>query len=405
MINRSIHLIGILLLGLVLMLFLGYVDFITGVDLNFFVFYFIPVSFIAWYARRPYAIGMSLLAAMVWLIVDSFSGHQYKQLHFAYWNAFVRWTSFVILALAISQVKTMLEKEKSLKEELARALDKIREMIEVAKKIAEGNLLIEPPILQSGEAGDLDDTLNFMLNKLAEQKNLEKRINLLEKQAIMAETASFLAHEIRNPLNLIMLTAHHLGSQFAPQEQAAKTKFDDLILSLKSEVDQLNKVVSDFMAIGRSTKLLKTKFKIAEIFDQVQVLIKQQLISKKINLRSSGEMNYILLADQEQMRLVLLNILVNAIAAVPIDGTIELHAEIIGHPAKIAIIITDSGAGINGEDMNKIFEPYFTRKPGGTGLGLPLAKRIIEEHNGTIKADNCPGKGARFTITLPVEEV
>jgi signal transduction histidine kinase len=241
------------------------------------------------------------------------------------------------------------------------------------------------------------------VKKLAEQKSLEKRLHLLERQAIMAETASFLAHEIRNPLNLIMLTAHHLGNQFSPHEGAQKEKFDELILSLKSEVEQLDKVVTDFMAIGKSTGIAKTRFRPADLIDQVVTLIKQQLVAKKISFKLSGDLDSDLFADQEKIRLVLLNILVNAIAVVPKNGNIWIEARKTGSPESLRLAITDSGPGIEPDEMQKIFEPYFTRRPGGTGLGLSLAKRIIEDHNGAIVAGNCPNAGARFTITLPME--
>lgn len=104
--------------SLILLVTLAYLDLITGYDLGFFVFYFIPISIIAWYAGRPFAIVVSLIAAVAWLIIDKLSGHPYSNWTFPYWNAFVRWTSFVILAITISQLKAMFEKEKKLKHEL-----------------------------------------------------------------------------------------------------------------------------------------------------------------------------------------------------------------------------------------------------------------------------------------------
>jgi signal transduction histidine kinase len=403
--RKVVKLTLLVILGLFLVLCLGYVDYITGFDLNFFVFYFIPISFIAWFAGRSTGILFSILAALVWLYVDRFSGHPYTQPSFAYWNAFIRWSSFVILAIAISQIKSMLEKEKLLKEELSHALQQIKDIIAVARKVAEGDIAAVPQTEKNSHSGELDETFDFMLNKLAEQKTLEKRLHQLERQAMMAETASFLAHEIRNPLNLIMLTAHHLGTQFSPKEGSHKEKFEELILSLKSEVEQLNKVVADFMAIGKPSEVAKATFRVADMVEQLHILIKQQLVSKKIDLKIDGDLDCDLFADQERLRLVLLNILVNAIAVVPENGVIWLHAEKSASPNALVFTVTDNGPGIAPDDLQKIFDPYFSRRIGGTGLGLSLAKRIVEEHNGTIMVDNCPGKGARFTITLPMEAI
>jgi nitrogen fixation/metabolism regulation signal transduction histidine kinase len=394
-----------IIISILLFLAIAYLDLITGYDLGFFVFYFIPISIIAWYAGRPFAMILSLLAAVAWLLVDQMSNHPYSNWTYPFWNAFVRCTSFVILALAISEIKAMLEKEKQLKQELSQALDKIKKHIVVAKKVAEGDLpsdLQLIPVPQQ-QMDSLDDTFTFMLKRLSDQKNLEKRLFQLERQAIMAETASYLAHEIRNPLNLIMLTAHHIGSQFIPQDETSRKKFEELITSLKLEVQQLSQVVSDFIAMGKQSELHKTRFRLSDVIEQVQILIKQQLTNKNISLQASNVNTMAIAADIEQLRLVFLNLLVNAIAAVSANGHVWINA---GHDSKkrnVIISVSDDGPGIPTEDIDNIFEPYFTSKPDGTGLGLTLVKRIIEDHNGSIRAANRDEGGAIFTISFPVE--
>jgi signal transduction histidine kinase len=390
--------------GLILLLALAYLDLVTGYDLGFFVFYFIPISMIAWYAGRPLAIAISLFAAIAWLLIDKFSGHPYSNLSFPYWNAFVRWTSFVILAIAISEIKTMLEKEKRLKLELSQALHKIKQFIAVARKVAEGDLLVTMHDIDKENADSVDESFNFMLKRLTEQKNLEKRLFQLERQAIMAETASHFAHEIRNPLNLIMLTAHHIGNQFVPSDEAKRKHFDELIVSLKSEVEQLSKVVSEFMTIGKPSELHKNKCILSDIVNQIRVLIKQQLTSKNISFECLGDISMGIYADPEQLKLVFLNLFVNAVAAVPQDGKIWFHAGRDSAGKTAMLSICDNGQGIREEDLEKIFEPYFTRRPDGTGLGLSLVKRIIEEHDGTIRSENRPEGGARFQIILPIKD-
>jgi signal transduction histidine kinase len=201
-----------------------------------------------------------------------------------------------------------------------------------------------------------------------------------------------------------MLTAHYLGNQFSPKEEPQRTKFEELIISLKSEVDQLNKVITDFLSIGKSSELTKTNFKFSDTMKQINILIKQQLTLKNINVHTTGDNDCFICADEGQMHLVLLNLFVNAIAAAPVNGDIWVHARKNDAPLSFILTITDNGPGIVPNDIDKIFEPYFTKTPGGTGLGLSLVKRIIEDHNGSIKAENCPGKGAQFSITLPIEK-
>lgn len=400
----SIRIVGIISISLILLILIAYLDFITGNDLSFFVFYFIPILIISWYTGRPLAIVTSLLAAVAWLLVDKISGRPYSHWTFLYWNAFVRWTSFVILAVTISQLKYVLEKEKKLKHDLSDALTKIKLYIATVKKIADGETSISTTLLDKSNNDSLDKTFAFVLKRITEQKYLEKRLFQLERQSIMAETASFLAHEIRNPLNLIMLTAHHVGNQFIPTDETQKTKFNELITSLKSEVDQLNKVISDFISMGKSTKLNKQRFALSDVFKQVNIMIKQQLTVKNISLICSGDLDVSVYADPDQLRLVFLNLFVNATAAVSHNGKIWFHVDHQPVEKSTIITVTDDGPGVNEQDIERIFEPYFTLKPGGTGLGLALVKRIINDHNGKIAAENCRNCGAQFKITLPSEE-
>jgi signal transduction histidine kinase len=147
----------------------------------------------------------------------------------------------------------------------------------------------------------------------------------------------------------------------------------------------------------------KSRFAWAELLEQVQRSVKHQLTSKGITLESSGPADLWITADQEQMRLVLLNLVLNAIEAVSENGQIKVATEETDGSREIILSMTDNGPGIAPEDLSRIFEPYFTKRPGGTGLGLALVRRIVEEHGGKIQATNQPEGGARFEIRLPAE--
>jgi signal transduction histidine kinase len=242
-----------------------------------------------------------------------------------------------------------------------------------------------------------------MTQKLLAQKELENKQHVLERRAILAEMASNLAHEIRNPLNLINLTADHLGHDYKPTDDNKRITYDELIAALKAEVQHLNKMVNDFLNVGRPFKLKKTKFALNDLFEQVQLLVKQHLMEKSIKFSVTGVSSETIVADQEQMRLVILNLILNAIEAVPVNGQIIINVNRDEASNKLLVTVRDTGHGIAPEDLENIFEPYFTNRPGGTGLGLALARRIVEEHEGTIIAVNHPDGGAQFEITLPVE--
>jgi signal transduction histidine kinase len=162
-------------------------------------------------------------------------------------------------------------------------------------------------------------------------------------------------------------------------------------------------MVGEFLVIGRPSRLKKTRFSLAELFDHLLVIVKQQLVAKQIALNINGDATLEINADIEQMRLVFLNLILNAIEAVSMSGVISVN--VMGAEGdRIQIQIVDNGPGIAEENLERIFDAYFSKREGGTGLGLALARRIVEEHGGTIKAGNSAIGGAKFDIVLPVND-
>jgi signal transduction histidine kinase len=273
-----------------------------------------------------------------------------------------------------------------------------------AERIASGDLSIQlndSTFNQADEIGRLTRSFNTMTLKLAAQKQLDDKLRSLERQAILSEMAANLAHEIRNPLNLINLTADHLGHEFKPTSESQQQIYSELIASLKTEVKHLNTMVGSFLNVGKPSKLKKNTFVLLDLFEQVHVLVKQHLLEKSITLNIQCAPELTITADLEQLRLVVLNLLLNAIEFVPQNGTITIDSHCSETPKECTFSIRDNGPGINPANAERIFEPYFSNRPGGTGLGLALAKRIIEEHSGTITATNHPDGGAQFMVSLP----
>ena len=282
----------------------------------------------------------------------------------------------------------------------------IRSLSSAADRVSSGDLTVEIPVPGKDEMGRLAASFNAMIRKLAEQKALEDRLRSLERQAILAELASTLAHEIRNPLNLINLTADHLGDQFQPDDPERRSDYRDFVASLKSEVKHLNHVVGDFLALGKPHKLNKADFRLEGLLEQVEIMVKQQLAVKGIRFAIDCPEDLRITADQEQFRLVLLNLVLNSIEAVGPGGLIRLRARMekadgpdAGGSLKLAV--TDDGKGVEPDHLELIFEPYFTKRDGGTGLGLALARRILEEHGGRIHARNNPEGGVTMEMAMP----
>ncbi len=278
----------------------------------------------------------------------------------------------------------------------------IRILSAAAERVAFGDLTIQIKGLGRDEMGRLAFSFNGMILKLAEQKVLEDRLRHMERQAILIELASSLAHEIRNPLNLINLTADHLGDQFRPEDSQRRNDYVELVSSLKSEVKHLNHVVGDFIALGRPHKLTKERFRLEELIDQVEVMVKQQLATKGVRFHCDCPPDLRLNADQEQMRLVLLNLLLNSIQAVGPRGAIAITADMDARK-NVVLRISDNGKGVEPANLELIFEPYFTKRDGGTGLGLALVRRILDEHGGRIHARNNPEGGLTMELNLPAE--
>jgi signal transduction histidine kinase len=278
----------------------------------------------------------------------------------------------------------------------------LRRLSAAAERVASGDLTTQLEHKSQDEVGRLTKAFNIMTQQLRVQKQLEDKLHSLERHAILSEMASSLAHEIRNPLNLINLTADHLGHDYLPPDEERRKSFSELLTALKAEVQQLNNMVTEFLTIGKPSQLKKTNFTIADLFDQIQMLIKQQIMAKHITLELSGNTNQELYADIEKMRLVFLNLLLNSIAAVSENGSISFTI-ISTENKEVRIKVLDNGPGIAIENLERIFEPYFSKRHGGTGLGLTLARRIIEEHGGTILATKNPSGGAQFDIVLPIE--
>ena len=278
----------------------------------------------------------------------------------------------------------------------------IRSLSAASERVAFGDLTVRIEAIGQDEMGRLASSFNGMILKLAEQKVLEERLRHLERQAILAEMASTLAHEIRNPLNLINLTADHLGDQFRPAESERRDDYMGLVQSLKSEVKHLNNVVGEFLTLGRPHKLQKIRFQLLSLLEQVEVMVKQQLATKGIGFQTRCASDLWLMADQEQLRLVFLNLMLNAIEAVQPGGHIEIEAHVDARNF-LVLSVLDNGRGVDAKELDLIFDAYFSKREGGTGLGLALVRRIIEEHGGKIHAENNPEGGLRLELTLPVE--
>jgi signal transduction histidine kinase len=231
-----------------------------------------------------------------------------------------------------------------------------------------------------------------------------------ERSAVVGRLASGIAHEIRNPLNFINLSIDHLQASFAPKEESMRAPYAHILTTIKDELARLNRLVTDFLSYGRPAKLkvreLDARVLIEEVRDLVRAKADEQGVKIDIARNGAGhaDIHTLIQGDAEQIKTCFSNLMINAVQAMPGGGELQVTMRPVdSHPANphLEIEFADTGSGILPENLGQIFEPYFSTKETGIGLGLPLTKKIIEEHGGQITVASEVGAGTTFTVTLP----
>jgi signal transduction histidine kinase len=221
-----------------------------------------------------------------------------------------------------------------------------------------------------------------------------------EQLAEMAELAGGFIHEVKNHVSTLNLNLHLLAEDFAepqtPRERRAKQRID----RLRNQSEKLVEVSNDFLRFVRSQELKTEPTRIedvaSEMIDFFSPTARAANIS--INLYPAPGLPPVLL-DRELFKQALLNLMLNAEQAMPEGGEITLQTR--SESDLVCLDIIDTGSGIEPEDLKKLFRPFHTTKPGGTGLGLATTRKIVEAHGGEISVQSAPGRGTKFTIRLP----
>jgi two-component system, NtrC family, sensor histidine kinase PilS len=237
---------------------------------------------------------------------------------------------------------------------------------------------------------------------LTQLKKMQAELERADRLAAIGELSARIAHEIRNPLAAISGSVQLIAGDtaIAPQDR----RLLDIVLR---ETARLNKLIKDFLAYARPTQPVKTRFHLWRLITEVRELLAKDPRFNAVTILTSCPEDISLYADGDQFRQVLWNLLVNAAEAMAGHGTITVSAAnsplaaFSGAGLPVIITVADTGAGIAGEDLKKLFEPFRSSKPGGTGLGLATVYRIVEAHGGTIRVSSTEGQGAEFTIALP----
>jgi two-component system, NtrC family, sensor histidine kinase HydH len=236
----------------------------------------------------------------------------------------------------------------------------------------------------------------LLIKDLREIRDLQEKVHRSERLASLGRLAAGVAHEIRNPLSSIKGFAQYFVKRFhgQPEEQGYASV-------MVREVDRLNRVITDLLDFAGPKEPHREPHSLEAIAEQALKLLAPDLEARKVVVVTDYEPGLPALpVDRDRISQVFINILLNALESREEGGEIRLGLHRSGPPFAVEISIADTGAGIPEGDLERVFEPFFSRKKKGTGLGLAIVHQIIESHRGDIRVESLPGKGTTFRIRL-----
>ncbi|MCK5199589.1 MAG: cache domain-containing protein, partial [Spirochaetales bacterium] len=292
-----------------------------------------------------------------------------------------------------------------------RVLQPVYDLIEVSKKVSGGDLSPAIGKISKGEIGTLQQTFMEMTSALRERdihqkEESENRLMISEKQASVGRLAAGVAHEINNPLTGVLTFTHMLL-----RRKDLDTEMRNDLETIAMATNRVREIVKGLLDFSRQIKLKLEPSDINKVIKDTLSLIENQALVKRVYFCFDPGIDIpIKTLDRSQFQSVIMNIIINAIDATDSGGYITISTRInfetqFGRHKKIEIIITDSGCGIPPEQLDKLFDPFYTTKEvgQGTGLGLSVSLGIIEHHGGTISVKSQVGKGSTFIIHLPLD--
>ncbi len=310
----------------------------------------------------------------------------------------------------------------------------IIDLAKATERVATGDLGVRVKTGSQTEIGTLYNTFNQMIRKLEEHKKkredfsreLEKKVEertaelkasedslrrtqaelvRMEKIATIGQIASSVNHEIKTPLNVLYMNLQMLNKKIKlcdVENQDLKKEMLDLTNLINNEIDRINEIIEEFVKYARFPSPDFKENDINAILVRIGDIISQKAEDSGVSLaiEVEGDHEYAMV-DDKKLTQAILNLCMNAIDAMPEGGTLTLKIE--KDQENIILKVADTGEGISSEDLDHIFDPFFTQKKGGTGFGLPIVKRIIEDHRGRIHCRSNPGEGTTFEIEIPKE--
>lgn len=253
----------------------------------------------------------------------------------------------------------------------------------------------KPPQSGPPEVRELGAAFETMTEDLAKS---QEKLTRAAKLAVVGEMAAAMSHEVRTPLGILRSSADILK-----REKTLSDEGKEVLTFIGAETERLNKLVSTLIDAARPRLPVFVKVNLTELIANTIAMLRSQAHAKNIHLTFDEQIQVVMAeVDADQMTQVIMNLVMNAIQVLPEDGHILILLKHIGHQAVISV--ADDGEGISEEHQAQVFEPFFTKRAGGVGLGLAVVRQIIHAHGGEISYQTSQMHGAQFTIQVPIQQ-
>ncbi|MGH8595032.1 MAG: two-component system sensor histidine kinase NtrB [Gammaproteobacteria bacterium] len=246
----------------------------------------------------------------------------------------------------------------------------------------------------------------IILRDVTESRKLTESAIESEKLSALTLLAAGVAHEIGNPLNSLNIHLQLMERELKNLPPGQVERLGDNVRVARDEITRLDRIINQFLRAIRPTKPDLQRESVNEIITETLSLMQQELTDRDILVEKELANNLPKIpVDRAQLKQAVYNVIKNALQAMRAGGILRVRTEVTaGDPAQIVVSVVDSGHGISPEQIGQIFQPYYTTKKEGTGLGLMIVQRIVREHGGTIEIESDVDRGTTFRIKLPIHE-